>query len=160
MNNDITFEKNDLVFNYRVAIVIRKNDKILVQKDDRAKHLTLPGGRCEFGECSTDTAIREFKEETGLDILFKKAIGIIENFFTSSFTNKKMHEILMIHELEFTNKDIYNLDLIHNIEEKKDKKDHLTYIWISIEELKKQNFTPDIILNMIINDKFEYYISK
>lgn len=69
-------------------IVIRNGNKILVQKDDRAKHLTLPGGRCSLGENSVETALREFKEETGIDTRFKNGIGIVENFFTSSFTEK------------------------------------------------------------------------
>lgn len=88
MNNDITYEQNGMTFNYRIAIVIRNSNKILVQKDDRAKHLTLPGGRCSLGESSVETALREFKEETGIDTRFKNGIGIVENFFTSSFTEK------------------------------------------------------------------------
>lgn len=50
MNNDITYEKDEMVFNYRIAIIIKKENQILVQKDDRTEHLTLPGGRCSLGE--------------------------------------------------------------------------------------------------------------
>ena len=156
MKNDIQFEKNDMIFNYRVAIIIKHEEKVLVQKDDRASHYTLPGGRCELGENSINTGIREFKEETGIDITLKKKVGMIENFFVSSFNGKKYHEILMIHEYEFNDRNLYNKASIANIEEK--KKDHLTYIWLSIDELKNANFKPEIILDMIKKDEFQHYI--
>ncbi|MCI9280865.1 MAG: NUDIX domain-containing protein, partial [Bacilli bacterium] len=92
MNKDIKIENDENVFNYRIAIVIKNNSKILVQKDDKVSHITLPGGRCELGETSIETSIREFKEETGIDIKYLRSIGMIENFFTSSFNNKKYHD--------------------------------------------------------------------
>ncbi len=156
MNNDVQFEKNNIVFNYRVAIVIRNGEKILIQKDDRASHYTLPGGRCELGENSINTGMREFKEETGIDITLKKKVGMIENFFVSSFNGKNYHEILMIHEYKFNDYNLYNKSSIANIEEK--KKEHLTYIWLSVDELKKANFKPEVILDMIKKDEFQHYI--
>ena len=53
IDNDVQFEKNSIVFNYRIAIIIRNKNKILVQKDTRVTHLALPGGRCELGEPSS-----------------------------------------------------------------------------------------------------------
>ena len=126
MNNNIQFEKNDKIFNYRVAVIIRNHNQILVQKDNRVNYYTLLGGRCELGETSINTAIREFKEETGIDASFVKSIGIIENFFTSNFNNKDYHEILVIHELEFKNSKNYAMGFFKNIEDT--KKEHLTYI--------------------------------
>lgn len=160
MNNDITFEKNEITFNYRIAIIIKKENKILVQKDDRVKHLTLPGGRCMLGESSIETGIREFKEETGIDTKFKKGIGIIENFFTSNFTGKKIHEILIINELEFLEKEDYEKEFIKNIEQNKNKYKHLTYKWIEIKELKQQDFIPKQILFMLDKNEFQHIINK
>ena len=160
MNNDITYEKDGMVFNYRIAIIIKKENQILVQKDDRAKHLTLPGGRCSLGESSIETAIREFKEETGINTKFKTSVGMIENFFTSSFTGKKTHEILIINELEFLKESYYQKEIINNIEEKKDKCKHLTYIWLDIEDLKQDNFKPNQILDMLDQNKFQHIINK
>lgn len=156
MNNDIQFEKNDMIFNYRVAIIIKNGDKILVQKNDKVNHYTLPGGRCELGENSINTGIREFKEETGINITLRKEVGMIENFFVSSFNGKKYHEILMIHEYEFNDRNLYNQTSIANIEDK--QKNHLIYIWLNIDELKNTDFKPEIILDMINKDKFQHYI--
>ena len=156
MNNDVKFEKNDIFFNYRVAIVIRNGEKILVQKDTRVSYYTLPGGRCELGENSINTGIREFKEETGIDITLKKKVGMIENFFVFSFNDKYYHEILIIHEYEFNDYNLYSKSSIANIEEK--KKDYLTYIWLKPADLKETNLKPKIILDMIKKDEFQHYI--
>ncbi len=159
MNNDITYEQNGIIFNYRVAIVIRNGNKILVQKDDRRNHLTLPGGRCSLGESSLKTSIREFMKETGINTKFKRDVGIIENFFTSSFTGKKIHEILIINELEFLEKYYYQKEIINNIEKKKDKYKHLKYIWLDINELRKMKFEPNKILDMLDKNEFQHIIN-
>ena len=158
MNNDITFERDENVFNYRVAIVIKNNNRVLIQKDTRANHITLPGGRCELGESSADTAIREFIEETGIEAENIKGLGMIENFFISSFNRKKYHEILLIQELKLKNSDEYNKIVINNIEKK--KKEFLTYEWIEINKLKESNFKPEIIIDMLNNNEFIHYINK
>lgn len=72
MNKDINFEKNGIIFNYRVAIIIKKDGKLLVQKNSKVNHYTLPGDRCELLENSKDTAIREFKEKQELLLSFIK----------------------------------------------------------------------------------------
>ncbi len=158
MNKDIKIENDESVFNYRIAIVIKNNGKILVQKDDRVSHITLPGGRCELGETSIETAIREFKEETGIDIKYLRSIGMIENFFTSSFNNKKYHEILLINEMEFIKKDYYNKDELNNIEEK--KKEHLKYIWIDENELKVSDFRPELLIDLLDRKDFQHIINR
>ncbi len=154
---DIQIIDNDNIFNYRVASIIRNGNKILVQKDSRVSYYALPGGRCKIGESSIVAIIREFKEETGIDVSFKKEIGILENFFTSSFNNKNYHEILIIHELEFDNKDIYNREIISNIEEK--HKNQLSYVWLDINELQNENFKPKIIIDLLNKNDFFHYVN-
>ncbi len=156
--NDIQIEKNNKVFNYRVAIIIKNKDKVLVQKDKRAKHYTLPGGRCLLGETSVETAIREFKEETGLDTIFVKEKGIIENFFTSSFNKKQYHEILIVHELKLLDETKYEDDVIKNIEI--EKKENLMYYWVDIKCLEKINFKPSFLIKLINSSSFIHHINK
>lgn len=157
MNNDINFEKNATVFNYRVAVIIRNKEKILVQIDNQLPYYFLAGGRCQLREPSTKAAQREFKEETGLDTILKKEIGMIENFFISNFNGKNYHEILLIHELELVDKNMYNTDIIHCIEEA--KKGHVIYQWMDINELKQEDFRPKIILDMLNSNEFIHKIN-
>ena len=61
-----------------VMIMDRESNMVLVQ--ERAKSpegITFPGGHVEPGESIVDSAVREVKEETGLDVKNLKYCGII-----------------------------------------------------------------------------------
>ena len=60
-----------------VMIMDRESNMVLVQ--ERAKSpegITFPGGHVEPGESIVDSAVREVKEETGLDVKYPKICGI------------------------------------------------------------------------------------
>ena len=61
-----------------VALVfIRKEDTLLLVKQSYGEqYWSLPGGVMEAGESIDQTAIREVKEETGLDIRLGRLIGV------------------------------------------------------------------------------------
>ena len=158
MKTDVVIDNSDYYFNYRVAIVIRNHNKLLVQLDTRVNHITFPGGRCQLGESSINTAIREFYEETGISLKFVKHLGIIENFFVSSFNKKNYHEILIVNELQFENPSYYDQKIINNIENKNSK--YITCEWKTKDELKNLNFQPDILLDKLNSDIYFHSISK
>ena len=61
-----------------VLCLIQNGSKILLQnriKEDW-KGYTLPGGHVEHGESFVNAVVREMKEETGLDIISPKLVGI------------------------------------------------------------------------------------
>lgn len=155
---NVNFEKDNIVFNYRVGAVIKNKDKILVEQNSKVDYYILPGGRCEIGEDSVNATIREFKEETGFDINLKRKIGMIENFFKSTYNGKNYHEIFIVHEMECTDKNLYNLEIVETIED--DKKDYITYSWKTISELKKVKFQPTIVLDIINEETFQHIINK
>ena len=57
-----------------VALFDSANDILLLRRKDNDKW-TLPGGTLDFGESMTDCAIREVREETGLQIRITGLIG-------------------------------------------------------------------------------------
>jgi 8-oxo-dGTP pyrophosphatase MutT (NUDIX family) len=69
---------NELPLFVIVALVsILKEDTILLAKQSYGnQHWSLPGGVVEFGESVDQAAIREVKEETGLDIRVKRVVGL------------------------------------------------------------------------------------
>ena len=90
---DININIEDKVLNYRVAGIIKKDNKILVNERVDIDYVSLIGGRAKIGESSVEALLRELKEETGYDTKHIKTLGIVENFFTSRYDNKEYHEI-------------------------------------------------------------------
>ena len=67
--------------NCRVSVIIinDKQEILLVQhKKANRFYWVLPGGRIEYGEDFATCAVRELKEETNLDIKFKKVVFLSE----------------------------------------------------------------------------------
>ena len=60
------------------AIVLNEQDEILLIKGPR-RGWEMPGGQVEEGESLKDAAIRETKEESGIDIEIIKFCGIFQN---------------------------------------------------------------------------------
>ena len=145
---DISIIVGDKVLNYRVAGIIKKDDKILVNERIDIDYVSLIGGRAKIGESSVEALIRELKEESGYDTKHVKTLGIVENFFVSRYDNKEYHEILIIHEMEFNDKELYNLE------------ENVRFVWKSYNEIKKVNFVPMNILEHLKNDELFHLINK
>ncbi|MFP7478645.1 NUDIX hydrolase [Terribacillus saccharophilus] len=66
---------------FGVYAVIHNKDKLLVIQKGSGPYINrfdLPGGSLEAGEGLLDAVIREVKEETGLTVLVKKQIGVVD----------------------------------------------------------------------------------
>jgi ADP-ribose pyrophosphatase YjhB (NUDIX family) len=62
-----------------VAVILQQNSKILLVKrkfEPRAGDWSLPAGFIEWGEGPEQTAVREAKEETNLDIAVRSLYGV------------------------------------------------------------------------------------
>lgn len=60
-----------------VLVFICKEDTVLLVKQSYGnQYWSLPGGVVEFGESVDQAAIREVREETGLDIRIKHVVGL------------------------------------------------------------------------------------
>ena len=73
------------------AIVYRKfhgNTEILLIKHVNSGHWSFPKGHVEFGETEVETALREVKEETGIDIIIDPTFREIVSFSPKKGTQK------------------------------------------------------------------------
>jgi ADP-ribose pyrophosphatase YjhB (NUDIX family) len=61
------------------AFVLDKNSRVLLMRRTDNGDWALPGGAHDAGEYIADTAIRETKEETGIDINIIGIVGIYTN---------------------------------------------------------------------------------
>lgn len=70
---------------YAVRVFAFKNNKVacIKYKNVNKDYFDIPGGKIEDGETEVQTCIREFKEETGMDINDPRCIGKVEVIYPS-----------------------------------------------------------------------------
>ena len=79
------------LFNVRVYGILKDSQNRILVSDEfiRGNYFTkFPGGGLEFGEGTRDCLVREFKEETGLDVTVGEHIYTTDFFQISAFNNK------------------------------------------------------------------------
>lgn len=77
--------------NFGVGIAILSGDKVLLTKREDFEVWCLPGGSVEDGESLAQTARREAREETGLEVRIERLVGIYSN---PNWRNGGSHEIV------------------------------------------------------------------
>ena len=78
----------------KAAALIKKGDEYLLVKENHSyqnRSWNWPQGKVEEGESPDSAAIREAKEETGLDIKIEKQLGMLEDTFPDT---EKLHVFL------------------------------------------------------------------
>jgi 8-oxo-dGTP pyrophosphatase MutT (NUDIX family) len=78
----ILFDRGDARFNFRVAGVAYRGDRVLLQRAEGGiGNWFLPGGRVEMLEAATDALAREVYEELGVVPRIDRLLWVVENFF-------------------------------------------------------------------------------
>jgi|TARA_B100000768_G_scaffold62551_1_gene60618 8-oxo-dGTP diphosphatase len=116
-----------------VAAVISQEDKILIARRKKGKHLELkweyPGGKLENDEKEDDALKRELKEEFSIEASIGKYLT--ESFYEYDSININLKAYLV---------DSFSGDF--------KLADHDKIEWIKIEDIKKYDFAPaDIPIN-------------
>lgn len=96
----ITFDRDRECFNYRVAGIVVENNRILLHTTAKDDFWSLPGGRVEIGETSSQALIREMKEELNEEVEIVRLLWIVENFFI--YAQKNYHEICFYYLIKFS----------------------------------------------------------
>lgn len=152
MMKDWHFKDDNSICLFRTVGILLRNEKILVQCDNGI--YALPGGHVKVGETSDETLIREYKEETGADILCDRLVWIEETFW--KWDNKNAHGIVFYYLISLKDDDVPDDCFIS-------QKDNcnITLKWISIEEMKHLEIYPTFIKSKIeiIPQNLEHIIS-
>jgi len=110
------------------SVIIKKENKLLLIKEileDKKEYWIFPGGGVDFGETIEDAAIREAKEEIGIDIEIKEFLGfkeaiypkydyhtIIFFFIAEPLNNNLSKSDKILDTKYFTIEEINNLNLV------------------------------------------------
>lgn len=137
---DISYynEETKFKFNFRVAVIAHKDNKILLQKCDKDSYYYLIGGRVSLGESTLTAVKREVEEETGILVKNNELnlINIVENFFV--YNEVKFHELLFIYKLN-------NKELLEKEDFKTLDKENSYNVWVDIDKLDELDVRPKII---------------
>jgi len=154
MKRDWYFSNDNKICNYRVAGILIKNGKILVQRERDSDEYALPGGHVIIGETSEQSLIREFKEETGADISCSRLIWIEECFW--KWGGKDTHTISFYW--------LVNLDIGSDIPDisMQSQKDNCNVIleWVTLDSLCDLTIYPDFVKEKATNisNNIEHFV--
>lgn len=98
LRSKVGHEKIILVF--AGGCVFDTDGKVLLQCRGDSKKWGFPGGAIELGETPEMAAIREVKEETGLDVKVSSLIGIYTDCDMEYPNGDKAHSICIVYELD------------------------------------------------------------
>lgn len=87
------------------VFLINKENKVLVETRADNGMKAFPGGCQELEESNRMTAIREMKEETGLDIKIIKPLGMVERFNFSWPNGDQAHTLTFCYFARLKNED-------------------------------------------------------
>ena len=100
----------------------KSNTRILLVKNNNGKYWSFPKGHIEIGETEKETAIREIKEETSLDVEIKDGFREISEY--CPFGKIRKHVVFFLAQA-FTN----------NV--KIQEEEISEYIWVDLQQARK-----------------------
>jgi len=157
LNKDWIFESDNFICHVRtVGILIREN-KMLVQRDNDGNEYALPGGHIKIGETAEESLIREFREETGADIICQRLLWTEECFW--NWNGKKAHNISFYYLVDLCE----NSDIPDN-GEFFPQKDNCNVLlgWLPIEKIGGVTIYPDFIKEEIgrLNETPKHFVRR
>ena len=79
--------------------ILNERSEVLLQRRGDCNMWGLPGGTVELGETPEMAAIREVKEETGLDVEIDELIGIYTDFDVICSNGDRFQSVLITYKL-------------------------------------------------------------
>lgn len=136
----------------RVAGILIENNKILLIEHlkKNKKYWLVPGGGVDWGESTAEALIREYKEETNLDITVEKFLFLSETIAP----NKKKHVINLYFQIKIIKNSIYNMKL-------GDERNLTDLKFITKEEIENIKLYPNIktqLIQLLNEEKIAPYL--
>ena len=139
MSHDILFKTDTHMFSYRVAGLLVRNGKILLQRDKWGDH-AVPGGHVNFMETTEETLKREFLEEIQAKIGVDRLLAVQENFFM--WGSKPCHQIHFYYQIHLEEENIPLEGEFPVCDQLGDLRVDLDFVWVPLENLKSISVYP------------------
>lgn len=156
---EIILKTDAFVFSYRVAGILIRDNKILLQKPLDEDGYAIPGGHVSFGEISENALIREFREEIGADIKVRRLLLVGENFFP--WDDKLCQQICLYYLISLC--DPTQIPLVGSFrayDEIINEQIDLEFSWLSLSQLNKIKLYPLNIIEHLLSlpDHIQHFI--
>ena len=159
--SDILFKTDDYVFSYRVGGLLIHHGKVLMQKPTDEDGYALIGGHVAFGETTTETLAREYKEEIGADINVERLFMVNESFFP--WGNRPCQQINLYYLVSLKDENQIPLDgTFKALDELGNERIELDMCWIPLEDVADKKIYPPQVKEYIVNptDKIVHCVYK
>jgi 8-oxo-dGTP diphosphatase len=91
--------------------ILIDNDRVALVRSSNPRHVPplwwLPGGGIDFGEAPEDTLIREFREETGLEVDNPQLIGVTSDVRRRD-NGDKIHTVRIIFSVDLAGGELHH----------------------------------------------------
>ena len=157
--SEILFHREKFVFSYRVAGIILRNNKILLQKPTNDTGYAIPGGHVEFGETNAQTLEREFKEEIGADITVGALKWVAEIFFP--WGDKPCHQICLFYDVALKDETQIPLEGVFTGDERIEGRDFIIeFFWKPVASLGQLEVYPTNIPDLMkqYNEGVQHFV--
>jgi 8-oxo-dGTP pyrophosphatase MutT (NUDIX family) len=156
---DLLLKTNSGIFSYRVAGVLIRDGKVLVQHEIGDTSYAFPGGHLSFGESSEETLKREYKEEMGADITTERLLWIQENFW--KWGTNDCHQLCLYYLIKLCDETQIPLEGAFTYKAQLESEMYkLELSWIEISRLKDFKLYPPFAKDKLINlsNNIEHFI--
>lgn len=139
---DITFRTDGARFNLRAAAVIVNENRVLAMSDERSPYFYLPGGKIALGETAEEAALRELREELGIEAKVVRPLYIAQSFFTEEGSGENFHEICFYILIDCSDTDLISRGESFII---KERHHTLEFKWLNVDSLEEAYFYPTFL---------------
>ena len=161
MQHDILFKSEEFVFSYRLAGILIREGKVLLQRTLTDPGYAFPGGHATFPETNTETLVREFKEEISADILVKDLKWVGEIFFP--WMGKPCQQICLYYRIDLLDESQIPLEGSFIARESFDGRIFdLEFSWIAIDEIDSILLYPPVAKELLrqLDGGVEHFVYK
>ena len=148
-DNKCLFKQKGFVFSYRVAGILVRGGKVLLQKPNNTGEYAFPGGHVAFGETTAEALVRRWHEETGLSVEVGELKWVEENMFI--WGGKPCHQICLDYIVNIKGSEVATVaDGMTAFTYAEGDKDAVCFYWVPLGELQKLKVYPEKAAELLL----------